>query len=194
MKKRIILYAIITSVCSIIAIKMPGQTRFQIYETINWKPYFKVLGTECQCFYYSYQCLKDSLPDGEYTFYSFAQKDSSKKELSRRIIMGEYKNGHKSGLFKTIEYKYDKKIKKYVPISVETCNFINGLEDGYAEQYMVINFELHSFYIMQYYCEYKKGKKDGIEMYYNEGYPCEINKFENDTLKEKLMSRNFKPK
>ncbi|PKP01426.1 MAG: hypothetical protein CVU11_15290 [Bacteroidetes bacterium HGW-Bacteroidetes-6] len=190
-KKRIQVIAFI-ALEAIIGINSFGQKNYEIYEPKNWQPYFKSIGANGD-FYFSCSRLLDSLPDGHYTFYSYAQKDSLKKEFSRRIVIGSYLNGQKDGVFKEIEYRYNKKKKQYEIFQVYVAHYARGLLNGYTEEYIVIYHELFTSYMMINYCEYSDGKKNGMEILYNNGYPCKVTIYEKGETSKILMDRGIYP-
>jgi len=179
--------------CVLITVASYGQSTFKVYGTKNWSLYFKPLGVDGTDFYYNCVGLIDALPDGDYFFYSYNEQDSLKREFSRTVISGSYINGMKNGVFKEVEYRYNKKKKQYEESHVSLYHYLNGVYEGSIEEFFVVNQDLFTGYIMQYYCEYKDGKKEGLEIIYNNGYPSDILLYEKGVLSKCLLKRKISP-
>jgi hypothetical protein len=179
--------------CVLITVAIYGQSTVTIYGTKNWSSYFNLLGIDGSDFYYSCTGMKDSLPDGNYFFYSYTEKDSLKKEFSRNVVSGSYLNSKKNGVFKEVEYRYNKKKKRYEEHQVTIYHYLNGKLEGCIEEFIVVNYDLYTGYIMLYYCEYKEGNKDGLEILYNTGYPSDILLYEKGVQSKCLLKRKISP-
>lgn len=158
-----------------------GQVSYNIYDKNNWGEYFDD-PTKFNQFYNSYINMKDSLPDGNYCFYSYQEEDSLNKKVSHYKIKGQYKHNVKNGKFEHIDYRFDIRNKCFTISAYNTATYIDGELNGKKISYSVINNDAADLYIMNEYCEYIDGKKHGIELVFSNGFIVEINHYNNGSL------------
>lgn len=131
--------------------------------------------------------LKDSLLDGVYVLFDVLRKDSLSREKNI-LLKGEFKNRLKEGKFESYAYVYDKTLELFKTTYKHFIHYKSNKKEGKELEYNIITLsEGRSYNIMIFYGEYLNGKKNGLFMFYDSGFPSKVILFENDLEKNVLM-------
>ena len=172
--------------CLLFTAKSFGQNKiFVIYQDDSIQNFFKERN-KINGFYYDINNLKDSLQDGTYIFYNVRRQDSLLKQI---FLKGQYLNNKKEGRFECFYYLYKSKKRIVGKSSQHVCNFKHGVMNGIEEENIFCNSGKYSSIIMVSHREYFDGKKDGLFMFFENGYPTNVSIYKNDSLINVLMNR-----
>lgn len=128
------------------------QNQLEIFLNDNWTSYFKPLNKE-NGFHYNAENLKDSLADGDYTFYTCKRFHLRASPYSQ--ITGRFVNGKKEGSFKSTTYS--KVNNKMVISAIEVSEYKQGQKHG---TYSLTNYE-NGIPISFRIVEFRNDKMDG---------------------------------
>jgi len=160
-----------------------AQNIFKIYKDDSLELYFKERGNK-NGFFFSINNLRDTLPDGKYIFYNVSKKDSLSKHKEVWIEC-QYVSNQKSGKFEETNYRYPKR-KKAVITYKHICYYKSGEKEGIEEEYMISDYNGTKLKVFIFFGEYKKGLKDGVFIYFTDGYPSKVVLYRNG-IEEKIL-------